>query len=47
MPELWGQGKTVGLHSTVFLEVDDDNRRVNNGNYRKKAEKRQLLVKSG
>jgi hypothetical protein len=41
------KGKTLGLHSAVFSERDDKNKRLNNETYCKNAEKRSQLVKSG
>jgi len=42
-----GKGKTVGLHSTVFLESNAEKTPLNNKNQDKKAEKRLQLGKSG
>jgi hypothetical protein len=41
------EGKTLGLHSTVFSESDDENTRLNNKNQGKKAKKRPQLPKIG
>jgi hypothetical protein len=41
------EGKTLGLHSTVFSECGDGNTRLNRENYGKNAENRLHLVKSG
>jgi hypothetical protein len=41
------EGKTLGLHSTVFSESNDENTRLNNKNMGKKAEKRPQLRKFG
>src|SRR3989442_14192136 len=41
------EGKTLGLHSTVFWESDDENTRLNNKNRGKKAEKCPQLRKTG
>jgi hypothetical protein len=42
-----GEGKTLGLHSTVFSESEDENTRLNHKNHAKKPEKRLQLVKFG
>jgi len=42
-----GKGKTLGLHSTVFSEGDDENTRLNNKNQDKNVENRLQLVKLG
>jgi hypothetical protein len=47
LPELRGQGKILGLHSTVFSERGDGNTRLNAGNYGKNTENRLQLVKLG
>jgi hypothetical protein len=41
------EGKTLGLHSTVFWESADENTRLNNKNRGKKAEKCPELRKTG
>ena len=41
------EGKTLGLHSTVSSETDDENTRLNNKTHSKKTEKRPQLRKSG
>jgi len=41
------EGKTLGLHSTVFSESNDENTRLNNKKQRKKAERRPQLRKFG
>jgi hypothetical protein len=33
-----GEGKTLGLHSTVFSERSDENTRLNRENYHKNTE---------
>jgi hypothetical protein len=40
-----GEGKTLGLHSTVFSERGDANTRLNNENQDKKAENHPQLRK--
>jgi hypothetical protein len=40
-------GKTLGLHSTVFSESEDENTWLNNRNQGKNAENRLQLVKAG
>jgi hypothetical protein len=40
------EGKTLGLHSTVFSESDDENTRLNNKYQAKKTENRPQLRKS-
>jgi len=41
------EGKTLGLHSTVFRESNYENTRLNNKNQGKKAEKCPQLRKIG
>jgi len=41
------KGKILGLHSTVFSERDDENTRLNRGNYGKNTENPLQLVKLG
>jgi len=41
------EGKTLGLHSTVFSEGDDENTRPNNKNQGKKGENLPQLRKIG
>jgi hypothetical protein len=41
------EGKTLGLHSNVSSETDDENTRLNNKTHSKKTEKRPQLRKSG
>ena len=41
------EGKTLGLHSTVFLESDDENTQLNYENRGQKAEKHPQLRKFG
>jgi len=43
----WVGGKTLGLHSTVFSENEDENTPLNNKNRDKNAENRLQLVKAG
>ena len=47
LPEAGVEGKVLGLHSTVFLESDIGNTRLNNKNQSKKAVKRPQLRKLG
>jgi hypothetical protein len=46
-PKSGVEGKTLGLHSTVFRESAEENTRLNNENKGKKAEKCPQLRKFG
>jgi hypothetical protein len=37
LPEVWGQRKTLGLHSPVFSDGEDENRHLNRENQNKNA----------